>query len=156
MIYFHIFLKNGLFGNSENFGNIRLNDQTYNYMIHYNRFITIKNVLIAGVIVAHMSGQLYTQIFNKQAQFSTQMSVSGSAAGTGKSLMQTVCMLMFYGEVQPTTTTMTEATFYDLIEEGNIYGKGRGQNNRQISQVLHRKFYNTGLQHHIACLIQNV
>ena len=74
--------------------------------------------------MAHISGQLYTQIINKQAQFSTQMSVSGDVFTTGKSLMQTVGMLMFYGEEQPTTTTMTEATFYDLIEEGNIYGKG--------------------------------
>ena len=37
--------------------------------------------------------------------------------------MQTVGMLMFYGEEQPTTTTLTEATFFDMIEEGNIYGK---------------------------------
>ena len=76
-----------------------------------------------AVIVAHLAGQLYTHIIAKQGQFSTQMSVSGSSASTGKSLMQTVGMLMFYGEVQPTTTTLTEATFYDMIEDGNIYGK---------------------------------
>ena len=51
------------------------------------------------------------------------MSVSGEAAGTGKSLMQIVGMLMFYGEEQPTITTITEATFYDMIEVGNIYGE---------------------------------
>ena len=69
-----------------------------------------------------MAGQLYSHIIDKQAQFSTQMSVSGTSASTGKSLMQTVGMLMFYGEVQPTTTTITEATFFDMIEVGNIYG----------------------------------
>ena len=76
-----------------------------------------------AVIVAHLVGQLYKHIIAKQGQFSTQMSVSGSSYTTGKSLMQTVGMLMFYGEEQPTTTTLTEATFYDMIEEGNIYGK---------------------------------
>ena len=81
--------------------------------------------------MAHLSGQLYTQIFDKQAQFSTQMSVSGAAAGTGKSLMQTVGMLMFYGETQPTTTTMTEATFYDLIEEGKFMVREGIQKNSQ-------------------------
>ena len=80
-------------------------------------------IFFSGVIVAHLAGQLYSPIFAKQAQFSTQMSVSGPSAGTGKSLMQTIGMLMFYGEAQPTTTTMTEATFYDMLEEGNIYGK---------------------------------
>ena len=79
-------------------------------------------IYFLGVIVAHLAGQLYNQIFAKQAQFSTQMSVSGPAAGTGKSFMQTVGMLMFYGEPQPTTTTITEATFYDMLEDGNIYG----------------------------------
>ena len=36
--------------------------------------------------------------------------------------MQTVNMLIFEGEVQPTTTTLTEATFYEMLEDGNIYG----------------------------------
>jgi hypothetical protein len=75
------------------------------------------------VFVAHLSGQLYKQIIGKQAQFSTQMSVSGPASSTGKSLMQTVGMITFIGEVQPTTTTITEASFYEMLDEGNIYGK---------------------------------
>lgn len=30
---------------------------------------------------------------------------------------------MFYGEEQPSTTSITEATMYDMLEEGNIFGK---------------------------------
>ena len=78
---------------------------------------------ITAVIVAHLSGQLYNQIYAKQAQFSTQMSVSGPASDTGKSLMMTVGMKMFYGVEQGTATTMTEASLYDVLEEGNLYGK---------------------------------
>lgn len=76
-----------------------------------------------AVIVAHLAGQLYKLIVAKHGGFSTQMSVSGPASSTGKSLMQTVGMLLFYGEVQPTTTSITESTFYDMLEDGNIYGK---------------------------------
>ena len=49
------------------------------------------------------------------------MVVSGTATSTGKSLLQTVCMNMFYGKAQPTTTTLTEATFYQQLENENIY-----------------------------------
>ena len=51
------------------------------------------------------------------------MSVSGPATSTGKSLMQTICMLILNGEIQPTTTSLTEAQFYEMLDEGNIYGK---------------------------------
>ena len=50
------------------------------------------------------------------------MSVSGPVTQTGKSLMQSVCMLMFKGNMQSTTTTLSESCFYEILEEGNIYG----------------------------------
>ena len=51
------------------------------------------------------------------------MSASGPASGTGKSLFQTVGMNTFHGEPQPTTTSMTEATFYETLAEDTLYGK---------------------------------
>ena len=72
--------------------------------------------------MAHLAGQLYRPIIAKQAQFSTQMSVSGPASCTGKSLMMSVGMLMFYGEQKPTTTSITESTFFEMLENGNLYG----------------------------------
>ena len=74
------------------------------------------------MFAAHLAGQVYRQIIERRANYSTQMSVSGPASATGKSLMQTVCMLVFTGKVQPTTTSLSEATFYEMIDEGNIYG----------------------------------
>ena len=73
--------------------------------------------------MAHLAGQLYKPIIDKQGAFSTQMSASGPASGTGKSLFQTVGMNMSYGEPQPTTTSMTEATFYETLSEETLYGK---------------------------------
>ena len=48
------------------------------------------------------------------------------ATSTGKSLMMHINMLIFGGSEQPTSTTMTEATFFEMLEEGNIYGKCLG------------------------------
>ena len=71
-----------------------------------------------------MGGHLKNQYMRWQNGWdSTQMSVSGSASSTGKSLCMTVGMLMFYGEQQNTTGTCTEAQFFDATEDGNIYGK---------------------------------
>ena len=70
-----------------------------------------------------MMGQFYPFIIKKHGNFSTQMSISGSASGTGKSLIQSSCMLMFTGEEQSTMASLSEATFYNMLSEGNIYGK---------------------------------
>lgn len=78
---------------------------------------------VSAVIVAHLAGQLYRPIIDMQGAFSTQMSVSGPASGTGKSLFQTAGMNMFHGEPQPTTTSMTEATFYETLSEETLFGK---------------------------------
>ena len=51
------------------------------------------------------------------------MSVSGPAYATGKSLAQTLCMYMYSGAIQTTTTSLTEATFYELLDEGDIFGE---------------------------------
>ena len=75
------------------------------------------------MIASHLAGQVYKPIIEKRANFSSQMSVSGPASATGKSLMQTVCMLIFTGKVQPTTTSISEALFYEMANEGNIYGR---------------------------------
>ena len=77
----------------------------------------------SAVIASHLAGQVYKPIIEKRANFSSQMSVSGPASATGKSLMQTVCMLVFTGKIQPTTTSLSEALFYEMVDEGNIYGR---------------------------------
>ena len=80
--------------------------------------------MLLAVFVAHLSGQLYKHIIKIQGTFSTQMSVSGPSSSTGKSLMQTVNMLIFYGEVQPSTTNATESTFYETLHDGKpVFGK---------------------------------
>ena len=76
-----------------------------------------------AVIVAQLAGQLYGPIKSQHGHFSTQMSASGAASSTGKSLFQTAGQNMYYGEEQPSTTSLTEATMYDMLEDGNIFGK---------------------------------
>ena len=76
------------------------------------------------MFVAHLAGKFYRHIINVQGNFSTQMSISGESCSTGKSLMQTVCMLIFEGEVKSATTSMTESDFFETLDGGNnIYGK---------------------------------
>ena len=53
------------------------------------------------------------------------MSISGDASGTGKSLMQSCCMLMFHGEPQTTVTSISDSSFYELLSDGSIYGNER-------------------------------
>jgi hypothetical protein len=79
--------------------------------------------IISAVIVDHMSGKVYIPIITQRNNFSTQMSVSGPAYATGKSLAQTLCMYMYSGAIQTTTTSLTEATFYELLDEGDIFGE---------------------------------
>ena len=68
-----------------------------------------------------MAGQVYPQIIEERATFSSQMVVSGTATSTGKSLLQTVCMNIFHGKVMPTTTSITESSFYQQLEEEDIF-----------------------------------
>ena len=92
--------------------------QTWNYLVTYDCFY-----ISLAVFVAHLHGAFYKHVIAKQGNFSTQMSVSGPATSTGKSLMMQANMFIFHGEEQPTSTTMTEATFFEVLEDGNIYGK---------------------------------
>ena len=91
-----------------------------------------------AAIVAQLAGQLYRPIKSQQGHFSTQMSVSGAASSTGKSLFQTVGQHMFYGEEQPSTTSITEATMYDMLEEGNIFGKKA--HNKSLAKIKLPRF----------------
>ena len=93
------------------------------------------------MFVAHLAGKFYRHIINVQGNFSTQMSISGESCSTGKSLMQTVCMLIFEGEVKSATTSMTESDFFETLDGGNnIYGKLN-----YLGFVLESTFHNVGL-----------
>ena len=83
----------------------------------------LKILKLSAVLAGHFAGLVYGPSIKKRGNFSSQMSVSGPATSTGKSLMQTICMLILNGEIQPTTTSLTEAQFYEMLDEGNIYGK---------------------------------
>ena len=53
-----------------------------------------------------------------------QMAVSGDSTGTGKSLMQSLWMIVFKGEVKTTITSISEAQAFEMLASGeNIYGK---------------------------------
>ena len=81
-------------------------------------------MVCVAVISAHMMAAFYRHIIKTQGNFSTQMSISGPVTCTGKSLMQTSCIYMFNGVEQPTMTSLTEATFYEILSGGsNIFGK---------------------------------
>ena len=69
-----------------------------------------------------MIGQFYPFIVKLHGNCSIQMSISGSASGTGKSLMQSSCTLMFTGEQQTAVTSISEAALYEMLSEGCIYG----------------------------------
>ena len=52
-----------------------------------------------------------------------QMAVSGEATGTGKSLMQSLWMIVFKGEVKTTISSITEAQAFKMLASGeNIPG----------------------------------
>ena len=86
--------------------------------------ICIHILFVSVSFISHLSGQLYKHIIRIQGTFFTQMSVSGQAYSTGKSLLQSVNMLIFHGEPQPTTTSATETTLFETFHEGkNVYGK---------------------------------
>ena len=70
-----------------------------------------------------LSGSVYKHIIAHRGTLHTQMSASGPATGTGKSLFQTIMMYIFFGEIKPSTTSLTEASFYAKMEEGDIFGK---------------------------------
>ena len=73
--------------------------------------------------MAHLSGELYTLVIEKQKNFVMQISVSGDATGTGKSLAQSIWMITFRGEEVSTVSSITEAAAYQMLARGqNIYG----------------------------------
>ena len=62
-------------------------------------------------------------MIEEQGNFLIQMSVSGDATGTGKSLMQSVWMRAFKNEEQATVTSVTQAQAHEVLGSGrNIYG----------------------------------
>ena len=79
--------------------------------------------ILSAKFADDLSGSIYKHIIAHRGTYHTQMSASGPATGTGKSLMQTMMMYIFYGEMQPSTTSLTEASFYAKLEEGDIFGK---------------------------------
>lgn len=52
-----------------------------------------------------------------------EMSISGSASGTGKSLWQSICQIMFEGEQQASVSSITDSSMYEMLSEGPIFGK---------------------------------
>ena len=83
------------------------------FMLTKQVFICESITIPLAVFVAHLHGALYKHVTQKLGNFTIQMSVSGPATGTGKSLWMTLCMLIFSGSQQPTSTTMTEAFLRD-------------------------------------------
>jgi hypothetical protein len=74
--------------------------------------------------MAHLSGEMYTLIIEKQKNFVLQVSCSGDATGTGKSLAQSIWMITFHGEEVSTVSSITEAAAYQMLAKGqNIYGR---------------------------------
>ena len=79
---------------------------------------------VSASFAAHLAGELYQLIIKTQSHYCMQMSVSGDATGTGKSLLQSVWMVVFTGEPQTTLTSVSEAQAYKMLNRGeNIYGK---------------------------------
>ena len=72
-------------------------------------------------------GQLYPFILKKLGNCSSMMSISGEATHTGKSLIQTSCMAMFTGAEQPVMSSLTDSVYFEMLSEGNIYGKKKQQ-----------------------------
>lgn len=52
-----------------------------------------------------------------------EMSISGGASGTGKSLCQSICQLMFEGEQKASVSSITDSSMYEMLSEGPIFGK---------------------------------
>ena len=79
---------------------------------------------IVGTFCAHLSGKMYNQIIESQKSFTMQMNISGKVTGTGKSLFQSVWMLVFEGEEKIPVGSITEDKAYKALAAGNnIYGK---------------------------------
>ena len=73
------------------------------------------------------------------------MAVSGEATGTGKSLMQSLWMIVFKGEVKTTISSITEAQAFEMLASGeNIYG-----NQRQLSYTILRQLSLTMLDNYL-------
>ena len=105
------------------FAKARLKLSQSNHEIYSHRILQNLHLHFSAKFADDLSGSVYKHIIAHRGTFHTQMSVSGSATGTGKSLMQTVMMYTFYGEIKPSTTSLTEASFYAKMEEGDIFGK---------------------------------
>lgn len=53
-----------------------------------------------------------------------QLTVSGEATGTGKSLLQSLWMIVFKGEQKTTISSISEAQAFEMLANGeNIYGE---------------------------------
>ena len=79
--------------------------------------------LFLAAFTYYLVGQFYPFIIKRHGTCSMQMSISGSSTSTGKSLMQTCGMLMFFGEEQPTMSSISETTTHEMLSDGCMFGK---------------------------------
>ena len=92
-----------------------------NGLIHHFR---LKSAFVSATFAAHLAGELYVPIIKERSNFSLQMSISGNAYGTGKSLFQTLWTRAFKGKSEDPVGSCTEAQAYVKLDAGeNIYGE---------------------------------
>ena len=67
---------------------------------------------------------MYPVILSTVGNFSTMMSVSGDATGTGKSLAMSTFMKAFRGDSAVTVSSVTYAETYQMLNDGeNVNSK---------------------------------
>jgi hypothetical protein len=80
-------------------------------------------IIFAAAGLAHLSGEFYKYIIEDNGNFTTQMVLSGSSTGTGKSLLQTIMIRAVNGCDKAPTKSCTESEAYEVLGMGeNIYG----------------------------------
>ena len=87
-----------------------------------------------------MAGEFYKFIIEDQGNFSTQMVLSGSATGTGKSLLMTIMVRSLKGCDKPSTKSCSESEASLVMSRGeNLYGKHHsGEAFNEETNVLSR------------------
>ena len=79
---------------------------------------------LSATFAQHLAGEVYTQTIAEHSNYVTQMTISGEATGTGKSLFQSIWIRTFKGESKTSFTSISEAQAYEMLSRGeNIYGK---------------------------------
>jgi len=70
-----------------------------------------------------MIGKFYPFIIQRRGNCSLEMSISGDATGTGKSLWQCICQNMLEGEQKSSVSSITDSSMYETLSEGPIFVK---------------------------------